>query len=466
MERDFSFAYYWEAFGNYAREDMDFKMNYKEAMEYVESLQHYGIVPGLENMERLCGRLGNPQDELQFVHIAGTNGKGSVLAYVSTVLKTAGYKVGRYISPTISDYRERFQTDGRLISKAKLCRYLERVKNETEQMAAEGLTHPTAFEIETAVAFLYFLDMKCDIVVLETGLGGKLDATNIIKTTVCAVFASISMDHMAVLGDSLTEISGQKAGIIKDNCLVVSCRQKPEAMRVIEAAAKAHGCVCTVADADEASGIKYGLGRQYFSYGKYKKLEISMSGRFQIDNAVLAVEVINALNKAGFTVSEDRLREGLLQTQWQGRFSIVAKKPLFITDGAHNEDAAGRLGESIRFYFTNKRIIYIMGVLADKEYDKIIKETYEYAEHIITVKPPHNARALGAYELADVLREYHSSVTVADSLTEAVEMAYLLAGKDNNAVIIAFGSLSYLGELTHIIENRDALRGDFHGKSE
>lgn len=441
-------------------------MNYIEAMEYVDSIQRYGSVPGLKNIQRLCGRLGNPQESLKFVHIAGTNGKGSVLAYVSTVLQIAGYKVGRYISPTIQDYRERFQINGRPIAKTKFCMYLEQVKQAAWQMEAEGLSHPTPFEIETAIAFLYFADKECDIVVLETGLGGKLDATNIITTTVCAVLTSISMDHMAVLGWSLEEIAAQKAGIIKDNCRVVTCRQKDEAAKVIKEAAKEHGCSLTIADSDMAANIKYGLSKQSFSYGKYKKLEISMAGKYQIDNAVLAVEVISALQDEGFKISEDKLRQGLSLTTWLGRFSVIGKKPLFVIDGAHNEDAARRLSESIRFYFTNKRIIYIMGVLADKEYDKIISATYEHAQHIIAIKPPHNARALDAYELAEALNKYHNSVTVADSLSEAVEMAYLLAGKDSNTVIIAFGSLSYLGELIHIVEHRDALKGDFHGKSE
>lgn len=441
-------------------------MNYREAMEYVESLQRYGSVLGLQNMQLLCERLGNPQDRLSFVHIAGTNGKGSVLAYVSTVLQTAGYKVGRYISPAIMDYRERFQIDGRQISKAGLCRYLEQVKTIVEQMEAEGLQHPTPFEIETVVAFLYFLDKKCDIVVLETGLGGSLDATNIIQTTRCAVLTSISMDHMAVLGKSLEEIAKQKAGIIKDNCHVVSCRQKPEAMQVIRDAVEKHGCKLVTADVSQAAHIKYGINKQYFSYGKYKNLEITMAGQYQIDNAVLALEVINALRSEGFPVSEEKLRLGFAQTKWLGRFSIIGKKPLFIIDGAHNEDAAQRLAESIRFYFTNRRIIYIMGVLEDKEYDKVIRATYELAEHIITVTPPHNTRALNGYELAHTAKEYHGSVTVADSLMEAVEIAYLLAGKDNDAVVIAFGSLSYLGELVHIVEHRDALRRDSHGRSE
>ena len=441
-------------------------MNYREAMEYVESLQQYGSVPGLQNIKQLCERLGNPQDELKFVHIAGTNGKGSVLAYVSTVLKTAGYRVGRYISPTILDYRERFQINEKPITKPDFCRYLEQVKEAAEQMAADHLPHPTSFEIETAVAFLYFLDKKCDIVVLETGFGGRLDATNIVQTTVCAVFTSISMDHMTVLGRTLEEIAAQKAGIIKEHCRVISAGQKKEALQMIEQEAGKYKCSMRIADVRDARGVKYGLTKQRFSYGNYKNLEIAIPGQVQIDNAVLAVEVIKALGEEGFPVSEEQLRDGLWLAKWRGRFEILGKKPLFIADGAHNEDAALRLAESIQLYFTNKRIIYIMGILEDKEYDKIIRATYFLAEHIITVTPPHNSRAMNGYELAQAVKNYHDNVTVADSLQEAVEIAYLLAGKDKDTIIIAFGTLSILGELIPIVEHRDTIRRDSHGRSE
>lgn len=440
-------------------------MNYNEAMQYVESVQSYGSVYGLTNMRLLCERLGNPQDKLKFVHIAGTNGKGSVLAYVSTVLQTAGYKVGRYISPTILDYRERFQINGKMISKAAFCKYLEPVQEAAEQMFKEDLIHPTIFEIETAVSFLYFLDKKCDIVILETGLGGMLDATNIIQTPLCAVFASISMDHMAILGKSLTEIATQKAGIIKDFSPVVSCRQKAEVMQVLEKTAAEHGCPLTVADAEKAKNIKYGIKKQSFSYGRYKKLEISICGQYQIENAILAVEVIETLKQSGFSISEKQLQKGLLQTEWSGRFQVIGEKPLFIVDGAHNEDAALKLAQSIQFYFTNKRIIYIIGMLGDKEYDKVLKLTSSFAEHMITVTPPHNKRAMSAYELAQAARAYHDSITSADSLQEAVELSYLLAGQDKNTVIIAFGSLSFLGELINIVKHRDTIRRDSHGKS-
>lgn len=438
-------------------------MNYREATEYIEELQQYGSVLGLDSMRELCSRLGNPQDELQFVHIAGTNGKGSVLAYVSTILKEAGYRVGRYLSPTITDYRERFQIDGRFITQSGLCKYLEQVKEAAEAMVAEGKPHPTPFEVETAVAFLYFLDKKCDIVVLETGLGGALDATNVVKTTVATVFASISMDHMAILGDTLEKIALVKAGIMKDRCYVVTARQDPAVAKILKQAALLRKCKLYTADAERAKQVYYGVTKQRFTYAGYKNLEISMLGKFQIENAVVAVETIQVLAKAGFPVKEEALRRGLLLTSWPGRFSVIGKKPLFIADGAHNEDASRRLAESLQFYFAEKKMIFILGMLKDKEYEKVINNTCNMAEHIITVTPPIRERAMPAYELAQAVRECNGNVTVADSVPEAVEIAYLLASREKDAVIVAFGSLSYLGELMKVVEHRDTIRRDDHG---
>lgn len=437
-------------------------MNEREAMEWIEERTKAGSVYGLDSVRELLERLGNPQEELRFVHIAGTNGKGSVLAYISTILKCAGYRVGRYISPTIFSYRERIQIGERPIGKKRMCELLTHIRKVIAQMEAEGKAAPTAFEIETALAFLYFKEKECDIVVLETGLGGEMDATNIISNTVTAVFASVSMDHMAILGDSLAEIASQKAGIIKKGCRVISLKQKQEAQEALRRRADELGCPFVTADASEASGIRFGLKKQRFSYGKYKNLEISLAGTWQIENAVLAVRVIEELGEAGFRVSETKLREGLLSTKWLGRFSIIGEKPYFIVDGAHNEDASKKLAETLRFYFTNKRIIYIMGILRDKEYEKIIRNTAELAEQIITVTPPDNPRAMHAYELAQEVRRFHPQVTAVDSLTEAVEMSRLLADKDS--VIVAFGSLSYLGELMRLAERKDG-RGEIHGKS-
>lgn len=437
-------------------------MKYQEALDYLESLSSYGIVPGLDSITELCRRLGNPQEKLKFVHIAGTNGKGSTLAYVSTVLKCAGYRVGRYLSPTIFEYRERIQVNGKAISKAALCEGVEEIQGAVEAMVSDGFAHPTPFEVETALAFWYFLKKECDIVVLETGMGGLQDATNLITTTQAAVLSSISMDHMKFLGNSLREIAAQKAGIIKEGCEVVSMAQTAEAMEVVECASKDKHCTLHIADAAQAKNIRYGVEKQRFDYKNLKKLEITLAGKFQIANAVLAVETIEVLGQKGFPVPEKALRKGLRETVWQGRFSVIGKKPLFIVDGAHNEDAAKKLADSIEFYFTNKRIIYIMGILRDKEYDKIIDLTARYAEQIITITPPNNPRAMAAYDLAKEIAMVHPAVTAVDSLEEAVEMGYLLAGKED--VIIAFGSLSYLGKLMEIVAKRSE-EGRKNGKS-
>ena len=427
-------------------------MKEQEALDYIESLSGLGIVPGLDSNQELCGRLGNPQDDLKFVHVAGTNGKGSVSAYIATVLKCGGYRVGRYISPTIFQYRERIQVGNRCITKEALGRLMEQVKQVCNEMVAEGLSQPTPFEIETALGFLYFREKKCDIVVLETGMGGLLDATNIIQNTVLAVLTSVSMDHMKFLGKTLAEIATHKAGILKAGCRVVSIRQSREAMEVIEKRAAQLGCPLTVAEPSKASGVKYGLEKQRFTYGGFSGLEISLAGKYQIENACLALEALRVLGECGFSVNERRLRQGFLETKWPGRFTVIGKKPYFIVDGAHNEDAAKRLAESVEFYFTNKRIIYIMGVLKDKEYEKIIALTHSQADQIITVTTPNNPRALSAYELAREVAKVHRNVTAVDSLEEAVEMSRLLAEKDD--VIIAFGSLSFLGKLMEIVEYR------------
>lgn len=423
-------------------------MNERQVMEYMEQVSAYGIVPGLDSIRELCRELGDPQKELRFVHIAGTNGKGSVSAFLAEILKCAGYRVGRYLSPTLFQYRERIQVNGSCITKAALGRGVERIKGICDGMVARGLSHPTPFEIETALGFLYFREKACDVVVLETGMGGLLDATNIVENTLAAVLTSVSMDHMQFLGDTPEKIAFQKAGIIKRGCRVVSAVQRKEVMEVIRAGAEAMGCPLQAVKPEMLSHVRYGLEKQSFDYGRLKKLELSLAGKYQIENAALAVETVEALGEQGLSVSEEALRLGLSRTQWPGRFTLIGKKPYFIVDGAHNEDAAVRLAESLEFYFTNKRVIYIMGVLKDKEYEKIIASTHALADQIITVTPPGNPRALPAYELARAVAEVHCDVTAADSLEEAVEMSRLLAGKED--VIVAFGSLSFLGRLMKI----------------
>lgn len=436
-------------------------MSYEKTMEYMEHLQSYGIVPGLSNIRNLCEKLSNPQDTLRFVHIAGTNGKGSTLAFISTILQKAGYRVGRYISPTIFEYRERFQINGRMMTKKDLCRLTAVVKEACDLLVAEGKPHPTPFEVETALAFLYFQEKDCDIVVLECGMGGLEDATNLIQNTLVAVITSISMDHMGILGKTLTEIARQKAGIIKKGSRVVAVCQKEEAQAVIEETCRECGVSYVMADAEKAKKVKSTLKKQSFSYEEYQDVEISLIGRYQIENAILAIEVVKALAVCGYVVSQKAVYEGLRDAKWRGRFELLCQKPLFLADGAHNRDGAGKLIQSIEFYFTNKRIIYIMGMLRDKEQEEIIKRTAPYADRILTI-PTKGVRGTPSYELASLASRYHGDVTALDSVQEAVELSFLMADKDT--VILAFGSLSYLGELITIVENRDKIRSDLHGQ--
>lgn len=440
-------------------------MTYRETLEYIREMSALGSVPGLESIRELCRRLGNPQDELIFVHIAGTNGKGSVLAYVSAVLKAAGYLAGCFFSPAVLSYRNRISIAGKPIPAGEFADVMSRVRKASDAMASEKMAHPTVFEMETAAAFLYFREKNCDIAVLECGMGGALDATNLIRNTAVCVFSSVSMDHMAFLGKSLPEIAGQKAGIIKPDAEIVSAPQPQEVLAVLKK--QAGEKKINIVEKSCLTHVKYGLERQRFDYLSgsgicYRQLEISLAGMVQPENAAVAVEAVEALGRKGFPVTEGQLRRGLVRACWPCRFEIVGKRPFFIMDGAHNEDGARRLAEGIRFYFKDRKIVYILGILKDKEYEKIVAETYAYAEQIITLTPPDKSRALSAHELAQTASLYHPRVTEAASPEEAVEMAYLFAEKD--WVIIAFGSLSYMGALHKVIKDRNR-KDDKSGKN-
>lgn len=427
-------------------------MKYIDALSYIEEVTKIkGSVLGLDNVRNLCERIGNPQDQLKFVHIAGTNGKGSTLSFISTVLKEAGYKVGRYISPTIRQYRERFQVNGTMISQSAFAGYIEQISTVCEAMVNDGLPHPTAFEIETAIAFKYFADKKCDIVVLETGLGGIEDATNIITTTVLSVIVSISMDHMQFLGNTLSEIAEKKCGIIKPGVPVLSTIQDKEAFDVIKSTAADKGSELYVLEKNNIEKIKYGLGKQSFYIDKVK-YDIALSGVWQIENAALAVMASHILrDKCGFKkITEEKIQKGLHNTEWPARFQILSKKPIFIIDGAHNEDAAKRLRETIDTYFADRNKFYIMGMFRDKEVDKVVETIAVDGQMVFTTQAPNNPRALSPVELAGIVSKYNKRVSCCDSVEEAVEFATSIATKDD--VIIACGSLAYLGKIIDIFD--------------
>ena len=427
-------------------------MNYKEARVYLDEVSKYGSVLGLESMRELLRRLGDPQNELKFIHISGTNGKGSVLAYLSTILTGAGYRTGRYISPTLFSYRERIQVDGEYIEKESLACHVTAIAAAAEDMQKAGLPSPTVFEIETALAFLYFKEKRCDIVTLEVGCGGLLDATNVITTTLMEVIASISMDHTDLLGDTLAKIAAQKAGIIKPDTMVVSAQQKSEAAQVIEDTCKEQHCTLQMVDESKISNVHYGAEGQTFSYKTWENVAISLAGSYQIKNAALALEGVEALRKLGYALSDQQVREGLLHTAWRGRFTTLRRDPTVIIDGAHNPAAALELKESLERYFPGKTLYFVMGMFKDKDYAQVIDLTAPLARHIITVETPGNPRAMPARELAEAVGKVNPSVEWADSVAHGVEKALAMAGKED--AVIVFGSLSFLGEAAEAVNEK------------
>ena len=428
-------------------------MDYQQSRAYVKDADKYaGGALDLTNIKELMNRLGNPQDQLKYVHVAGTNGKGSVIAYLYTTLSEAGYRVGRYISPSVYSYREKMEVAGRAVSREQFAGYVTRVAAAIEEMTAEGLAHPTPFEIETAVAFLFFAEENCDLVVLEVGMGGNLDATNIIKNTILAVLVPISMDHQSFLGNTLAEIAEKKAGIIKPGCSVATVGQKPEALKVIQEVCREKGADLTVTDLEAAKAVKEDFAGQILEY-KGETYELSMAGSYQTENAALAIEALNILDKKGYPTTIEQRKKGLKDTKWNGRLTIIHRKPLFIVDGAHNPAAADMLEDSVRKYFKGRRMFFIMGVFRDKDYQYIIRKLCPYAEQIVTVETPDNPRALPAEELAEAIRLCNPNVRAAESIRDAVDRVFAMAGRED--VILSFGSLSFIGDITAIVKTQE-----------
>ena len=428
-------------------------MNYEQARAYAVNVSRSGSILGLDSIENLMHELGDIQERLKIIHIAGTNGKGSTGAYLERVLIEAGYRVGRYSSPAVFSYREIWQINGKAVSEEAYAALMEKVKTACLTLTEKGLPHPTSFEIETVAAFLYFKEENCDLVLLETGMGGNLDATNIIKNTKLAVLVSISMDHMSFLGNTLEEIAQKKAGIIKPGCRTVTTRQKSEAIKVITKTCEQLGVSCTIADPDEAVLGQESVFGQSFTY-EGQKFDISLAGVYQKENAVLALKALEILDELGWHTTMEQRKDGLSHTSWKGRFTVICRKPLFIVDGAHNAGAADKMEESIRHYFNGKKLIYIMGVFADKEYKIVLEKTAHFAEKIYTIETPDNPRALPAEELAKAAREFNPGAESTKSIADAVEKAFAYAGDDENSVILAFGSLSFIGDLTRAVEER------------
>lgn len=420
-------------------------MEYAMAMKYIEEKNKLGSVPGLDNIIELLHRLGNPQDSCKCLQIAGTNGKGSVFSFVQEMLICAGYSVGRYISPTIFTYLERFQINKLYISEEDFSRILSEVADCVKKMESDGLVSPTAFEIETAVAFMYFKEKGVDYVLIECGMGGDLDATNVLAHPVVSVISSISMDHMQFLGDTLTEIATHKAGIIKQNSLCVMAPQKPEVIDVFADICHIKNTELCVVDNEAINIINMDVDKTTFLY-KNNLYEIGLLGEHQVINAALAIEVCEHLPE----VSPENIRNGLINTRWPGRLSHVCKYPDVYVDGAHNEAAWKYLKNAVNKYFTKRKIIYIIGVLKDKEYHKMVDILADTMSYAITVTPD-TPRGLDNKALAGLIRDKGIDTIAADSTAEAVKLACDKVLRIRNEVceepvILVCGSLSFISE--------------------
>ena len=435
-------------------------MNY---ISLIEELKKRGSVPGLDAIEGLLEELGHPEDNLKIVHIAGTNGKGSIFAYLSSILIAAGFKVGRYISPTISCYEERFQINGEYIIKDKLARLYNIVEEAMKREEEKTGLKPTLFEVETAISFLYFKEEKVDYALIEVGMGGRMDATNVIRHPELTVISSISYDHQAFLGDTLEEIAWQKAGIIKESCPVVLSENSDEVCKVIEQEATKKKVKCIEikpTDYEVLSETPYGSTFLW----KEQRYETKLPGRHQVSKAVTALaaseylfhkdyEKNNAREAIDKKLDEMNVKSaqhgGIIRTCWPGRLEVLKKEPLFYRDGAHNPDGAKKLAAFLQKYFTNKKIIYIMGVLKDKEYKKMLRYLMPMAKEVYVFKPKIE-RGLSAQILADTIKEVANvSVTIESDVNAAVFRALDTAKPDD--VLVACGSLSFMEEMEDIL---------------
>lgn len=422
---------------------------------------------GLERIRELLERLGRPQDRLKFVHVAGTNGKGSICAYLASILGAAGYRTGMFTSPYIERFEERIRVDGVMISPDELRDVTLAVREHAEAMAEETGDHPTEFELMTAVALEHFAQSGCDIVVLEVGLGGRLDSTNVIDAPEACVIARIGLDHTALLGNTLAAIAGEKAGIIKEGSAVVSWPQEPEAMAVIEHAAAEHGCELRVPDFAqlEEGAVKWEDGAspfRPFSYKEWADLRTGILGSYQPQNATVALEAVDVLRGRGWRIPDEAVRAGVAQTRWPGRFEIVegGSSPdgfAIVVDGGHNPQGARALADSLAEVFPGRKPVFVIGVLEDKDYPRMLEDVLPLGSAFVCVTPD-NPRALPAHKLARAIRWTGQDLlgcsacvnpVVARDFEDAIRRARELA--DPDGLICAFGSLYSVAALKEAV---------------
>ncbi len=398
--------------------------SYEEAISFFKNLPHF-IPPkntgaplkeffSLDAELKLLERLGNPQKDLQYIHVAGTNGKGSTAGYIATILKEAEVKSGCFTSPFLYSYNELFKVDGQDISDEDFARIFSIVRPQYDCLAEQGI-FPSEYEILTSMAFCYFKEAGCDIAVLEVSLGGRMDTTNVIPAPLVTVITPISYDHMSILGNTLAEIATEKAGIIKEGTVVVSANQEPEVREVLENVCKDKQVELAYAKLPEPisrtlDGQKFrlpsvvGNGKVDSAANLAETYETSLLGTYQLDNAALAILAIEKLNERGFRIYDNAIRKGIKSAKWFGRFSIISKNPTIIVDGGHNRQGALALRKSLEAYFPNQKIVFVLGILKDKEVDLILEQLIPIAKHFYCVAVP-NARTMSPEELVELIQE-------------------------------------------------------------
>lgn len=420
-------------------------MNAEQAIAYIHSVCWKGSIPGLGRTQELLKKMGNPEKKLKFVHIAGTNGKGSTAAMTASILSKAGYRTGLYTSPYIYRFHERIQVDGVEISDEDLTEITEYVKPLADSMAQS----PTEFELVCCIAFEYFYRKKCDIVVLEVGMGGAWDATNVIEVPEVAVITNIGLDHTEYLGDTVEKIAETKSGIFKPHGHAVVYRSTPSVEAVYERVCAERDVSLRKADFDGLVLKAHTLEGQVFDCGSRKNLVLPLLGDHQLHNASVVLSIADTLIGEGWKISEQNIYDGIRDVRWPGRFDIVCRKPLFIIDGGHNPQCIEALVKNIRDYLAGKKVVALTGVLADKDYADMYKPVMPLVDRFVCITPP-NPRKLEAEQLARYLRQAGAQAQASESILDGVKKAMELAGKDG--VVLCFGSLYSIGGI------RDALK--------
>lgn len=415
-------------------------MNVNEAIEYIHSVFWKGSIPGLGRTQELLAKMGNPEKDLKYVHIAGTNGKGSTAAMTASILRKAGYRTGLYTSPYIYRFHERMQIDGEQISDEDLIAITEYVKPLADSMAES----PTEFELVCCIAFEYFKRKQCDIVVLEVGMGGEFDATNVIPCPEVAVITNIGLDHTDVLGTTIEEIAQTKSGVFKEGGNAVVYRGVPSVEAVFEKVCKEKNVSLKKADFDSLKLNSLDLFGQNFDCGDRKNIQLPLLGDHQLHNASVVLSIADTLKEKGWNISEQNIYDGIRDVSWPGRFDIVCRDPLFIIDGGHNPQCLEALVKNVEDYLSGRKVIALTGVLADKDYGEMYQPILPLIDEFVCITPD-NPRKMEAEDLAKYLQAVGARATACATTQDGVRKAIELAGKDG--AILCFGSLYSIGAI-------------------